>query len=133
MSDKQPSVNPFDPASWRDARDIYLDTWSKAMVAAVNSDEYAKATGSLLDSYLTASSPFREVLEKSTLKVLEQLSMPSRQDFVGLAERFTQIEMRLDDMDAKLDRLLKQTSAEPPRPASTTTRTTKKKRTSAKR
>jgi hypothetical protein len=39
------------------------------------------------------------------LHVLEQLSMPSRADFVGLAERATNIEMRLDDMDAKLDRI----------------------------
>ena len=38
------------------------------------------------------------------LRVLEQLSMPSRPDFIALAERITNIEMRLDDMDAKLDR-----------------------------
>ena len=59
MSDKQPPVNPFDPGTWRDARDSSLDAWAKAMVAAVNSDQYAKATGAVLDSYLTASSPFR--------------------------------------------------------------------------
>ena len=40
------------------------------------------------------------------LQVLEQLSLPSRQDIVALAERFTNLEMRLDDMDAKLDRIL---------------------------
>ena len=68
MSDKQPPVNPFDPGAWRDARDSYLDAWAKAMVDAVNSDQYAKATGAILDSYLTASSPFREVLEKSMLQ-----------------------------------------------------------------
>jgi hypothetical protein len=132
MSDKQPTVNPFDPSAWRDARDTYMDAWSKAMVATVNSDQYAKAAGTILDSYLTASGPFREVLEKSMLKVLEQLSMPSRQDFMALAERFTHIEMRLDDMDAKLDRLIKQTAAEPPRQDRTTPTPMKKKRTSAK-
>jgi hypothetical protein len=30
--------------------------------------------------------------------------MPSRADFVSLAQRLTNIEMRLDDLDAKLDR-----------------------------
>ena len=54
--------------------------------------------------------------------------MPSRPDFIALAERVTHIEMLLDDMDAKLDRLIKQKSAEPPAAAPTT----KKKRTSAK-
>jgi len=39
------------------------------------------------------------------LQALQQLSMPSRADFVGLADRLTNIEMRLDDMDAKLDRI----------------------------
>jgi hypothetical protein len=39
------------------------------------------------------------------LRVLEQLSMPSRADFISLAARATNIEMRLDDMDAKLDRI----------------------------
>jgi hypothetical protein len=61
----------------------------------------------MLDTYLSASSPFREAVEKAMLRVLEQLSMPSRADFIGLAERATNIEMRLDDMDAKLDRIEK--------------------------
>ncbi len=130
MTDKQspfgtPFGNPFDPAVWREGRDAYLDVWSKAMVNTVNSDEYAKATGALLDSYLTASSPFREVLEKSMAQVLQQLSMPSKADFVTLAERVTNIEMRLDDMDAKLDRILKQTApaATEPRAASSKKKT----------
>lgn len=132
MTDKQPpSANPFDPTgAWREGRDTYLDAWAKAMMEAVNSDQYAKATGAILDSYLTASSPFRDVLEKSMLQVLQQLSMPSRADFIGLAERVTNIEMRLDDMDAKLDRILKQISVpSPPQPRSGAA---KAKRASAK-
>jgi hypothetical protein len=115
MNDKQPPVNPFDPAAWREGRDVVLDAWAKAMVTAVNTDEYARATGAVLDSYLTASSPFREMLEKSMLRVLEQLSMPSRPDFIALAQRVTNIEMRLDDMDAKLDQILKQSKASAPK------------------
>ena len=48
------------------------------------------------------------------LKVLEQMSMPSRADFVSLAERMTNVEMRLDDMDAKLDRILQRVSPAAP-------------------
>jgi hypothetical protein len=47
------------------------------------------------------------------LQVLQQLSMPSRQDFIALADRFANLEMRLDDMDAKLDRIEKQTHVAP--------------------
>ncbi|MGO8985815.1 MAG: hypothetical protein ACLPHI_17880 [Terriglobales bacterium] len=110
MGDEQSAQNnkPYDPMNaFRDVRDTYLDAWAKAMVETVNTESYAKTTGTVLDTYLSASSPFREAIEKAMLHVLEQLSMPSRADFIALAERATHIEMRLDDMDAKLDRIVK--------------------------
>src|SRR5208337_1367560 len=116
MGDEQArDGKPFDPMDpWRGMRDAYLDVWAKTMVEAVNSEAYAQASGAILDSYLTASSPFREAVEKTMLKVLEQLSMPSRADFVSLAERMTNVEMRLDDMDAKLDSILQRVSKTAP-------------------
>jgi hypothetical protein len=104
--EKATNGKPPDPTeAFRGLRDSYLDAWAKAMVETVNTDAYAQTTGVVLDTYLSASSPFRAAVEKAMLHVLEQLSMPSRADFIGLAERATNIEMRLDDMDAKLDRI----------------------------
>jgi hypothetical protein len=100
---KAKGFDPMEP--WRGVRDVYLDAWGKTMVEMVNSDAYAQATGAMLDSYLTVSAPFREAVEKAMLKTLEQLAMPSRADIVSIAERMTNIEMRLDDLDAKLDGL----------------------------
>jgi hypothetical protein len=94
-------------AAFRELRDTYLDAWSKSMVDAVNTEAYAKATGIMLDSYLSASSPFRETLEKVMVQALQQLSMPSRADFISIAERLTNVEMKLDDLDAKLDHVEK--------------------------
>ncbi|MGA2646464.1 MAG: hypothetical protein ABSF15_17265 [Candidatus Sulfotelmatobacter sp.] len=97
---------PFDPMEpWREVRDVYMNAWGKTMVDMVNTEAYAQATGAMLDTYLTVSAPFREVLEKAMLKTLEQLAMPSRADVVAIAERMTNIEMRLDDLDAKLDNI----------------------------
>ena len=48
-------------------------TWKRGprfMIESVNSEAYAKATGTMLDSYLTASGPFREMLEKTMLRAL---------------------------------------------------------------
>ena len=107
-------VDPLD--AWRGVRDIYMDAWSKNMVEMVNTEAYAQATGAMLDTYLTASTPFREALEKAMVKTLEQLAMPTRADVVSIAERMTNIEMRLDDLDAKLDsihRLITQAVAGP--------------------
>jgi hypothetical protein len=52
------------------------------------------------------SAPFREVIEKTMVKALEQLAMPTRADVLSIAERMTNIEMRLDDLDAKLDQMV---------------------------
>jgi hypothetical protein len=109
MAEEQKNDNkPYDPMEpWRGMRDAYLDAWSKTMVDMVNTEAYAQATGAMLDSYLTVSTPFREALEKAMLKTLEQLAMPSRADIISIAERMTHIEMRLDDLDAKLDDMQK--------------------------
>ena len=96
----------FDPMEpWRGMRDVYMDAWGKTMVDMVNSEAYAQASGAMLDSYLTVSAPFREAVEKAMLTTLEQLAMPSRADVASIAERMTNIEMRLDDLDAKLDKI----------------------------
>jgi len=95
------SADPFE--AWRKLRDSSLEMWSKSMIQTVNSDEYAKTMGATLDAYLTASGPFREAMSKSMLQALEQMHLPTSEDFESLAERMTHIEMRLDDLDAKLD------------------------------
>jgi hypothetical protein len=105
------TVDPFE--SFREMRDAYLDGMSKVMIKAVNSEEYAQATGAMLDSCLTLSAPFREAFDKVMAMALEQSSMPSRQQVAGLAERFTNLEMKLDDLDAKLDRLIELSSSQP--------------------
>ncbi len=104
---KDENSKPFDPfASFRGMRDAYLDAMSKTMIDAVNTESYAQATGAMLDYCLSASAPLRDTFEKSTAQALQQLSLPSRQEITALAERFTNVEMRLDDLDAKIDRLL---------------------------
>jgi polyhydroxyalkanoic acid synthase PhaR subunit len=128
----------FDPLdAWRGVRDVYMDAWSKNMVEMVNTEAYAQATGAMLDTYLTASAPFREALEKAMVKTLEQLAMPSRADVVSIAERMTNIEMRLDDLDAKLDhiqRLITHAAAGPlPQPRKAQQAVTAKKTVTAKK
>jgi polyhydroxyalkanoate synthesis regulator phasin len=104
---KEETAKQFDPfASFRQMRDAYLDAMAKTMVETVNSEAYAQTTGAMLDCYLSASAPVREAMEKSMAQAMQQLSLPSRQDVASLAERLTNLEMRIDDLDAKLDRVL---------------------------
>jgi hypothetical protein len=117
MSQPPDPLNPFDPfGTMRSARDAYMDSWSKAMIELVNSEGYAQATSRMLDAYLTVSNPVRKLLETSMAQVLAQLNMPARADVVSLAERMTNIEIRLDDLDARFDtleRLLRERPAAP--------------------
>ena len=107
-------VDPFE--ALRGLRDSYLDSMSKVMINAVNSEEYAQASGTWLSGYLTLTAPAREALDKAMLQALEQFSLPSRQQVAVLAERLTNIEMRCDDMDAKLDQILELARYQPDRP-----------------
>jgi hypothetical protein len=109
------AVDPFE--AFRQMRDNYLEGMSKVMIDAVNTEEYAQATGALLNNYLTLSAPFREAMDKAMIMALEQFSLPSRQQVMALAERFTNFEMRLDDLDAKLDRIVESASAARTTPA----------------
>jgi hypothetical protein len=106
--------NPFDPfEAWRGIRNEGMDAWAKAMIQAVNSEEYAKTSGAMLDAYLTASIPFSEMLKKAMTQALQQANMPTRADFITLAERLTQLEMLLDDLAAQLEQA-KASPAAPP-------------------
>ena len=94
-------------------RNESMDAWSKMMVQFVNTEAYAEATGKMLDVWLSSSAPFRKLLEDAMTKSLAQLNMPSRDDVTRLAERLTNIEMRLDDMEAKLDEILGRSGRRP--------------------
>jgi hypothetical protein len=114
MSQDNNSFDPFDPTGmFKSMRDSSMASWSKMMMEFVNTEAYAKATGTMLDAWLSSSAPFRKALESSMTQVLAKLNMPNRADVVGLAERLTNIEMRLDDIEAKLDEYLRTTRKSP--------------------
>jgi hypothetical protein len=128
MSEEQKKLDPAE--QFRGMREAYMDVWAKAMGEMVNTEAYAQQSGAMLDAYLNMSQPFKASMEKAMVNALQQLSMPTRPDFVSLAERLTNIEMRLDDMDSKLDRIergiAKQTNVEPKPAAPKATQAAKK-------
>jgi hypothetical protein len=106
MAQTPDDKNPFDPfGTMRAMRDAGLEAWSKMMIELVNSPAYADAQAQYLDSYLAASTPFRQAVETAMTQALTGLNMPTRADVTSLAERLTNIELRLDDLDAKIDAL----------------------------
>jgi hypothetical protein len=108
MSQQNDTFNPFDPTGmFKTMRDANLDAWSKMMIQLVNTEAYAQATGTMLDAWLTSSVSSRKAFETMMTQALVNLNMPTRADVTNLAERLTHIEMRLDDLEAKLDESLR--------------------------
>jgi hypothetical protein len=87
-------------------RDSSMESWSKIMIDFVNSEPYAKATAVMLDTWLGNSLPFRKAMEGAMKQTLGSLQIPTREDVSGLAERLTQIERRLDDVEVLLEERL---------------------------
>ena len=104
-TDPSSLLDPF--GFWKQSQQAMLESWSKTMADAVNSAPYAESTGRMLDSYLTVSAPLRKIIDQTMTQLLNQLSLPSRGEVVSLAERMTNIELRLDDLDARLDDILR--------------------------
>src|SRR5664279_1386878 len=116
MSEKDSGTTkqPDPMEKFRELRDAYLEVWSKNLIEAVNTEGYAQASGAALDNFLSASAPYKEAAEQAMLRTLQQLNMPTSVDFASLAGRFTNLEMQLDDMGAKLDRIEKAIKGQPP-------------------
>jgi hypothetical protein len=112
-ADSGTAKQPDPMEKFRELRDAYLDVWSKNLIEAVNTEGYAQASGAALDSYLSAAAPYKEAAEQAMLRTLQQLNMPTSVDFASLAGRFTNLEMQLDDMAAKLDRIDKALKGQP--------------------
>lgn len=101
---KTDKVNPFDPFGvMKQMRDAGMDQWSKVMTDFVNSPAYATANADMLNAWLATSLPFRKAMETAVNQSLAAMNIASRDDYTRLAERLTNIELRLDDLDAKLD------------------------------
>jgi hypothetical protein len=104
MSEQKSDFDFLDPTGFFKAmRGENMETWAKMMVQLVNTDAYADATGKMLDAWLASSAPMRKLIDSAMTQSLANLRMPSRDDINRLAARLTNIEMRLDDLDAKLD------------------------------
>jgi hypothetical protein len=114
MSPNNDNFNPFDPTGMlKGLRDANMDAWSKMMIECVNTDAYARATGTMLDGWLSTSAPFRKALEAALTQALTGLNMPTRGDVIALAERLTNVELRVDDIEAKLDECLRAAAPKP--------------------
>lgn len=90
-----------------------LKSWSDAMGEVVASPAFADSMAQHLQANLDALALARRQVSELTEQYLQHASLPTQGQVLGLAERLTNIEMRLDDLDAKLDQVLDLLKARP--------------------
>lgn len=109
------SITMMTPISfWRSFRDVNLEAWAQGTANIVNTDTFSQTLGLYLDYYLTLYAPFQKVWHKYQETSLAQLNLPSRTELTAVAQRMTHIELRLDDLDAKIDHVLHALRAQAP-------------------
>jgi hypothetical protein len=86
--------------------DDWTKTWSGAASDMVSNKNFADSMAQQLESSLSAAQLMRRQMSEVMEQSLQQMNMPTRKEILSIAERMTHIEMRLDDMEAKLDEAL---------------------------
>ena len=106
MSDKpeKPEGDPF--SQMVQFYDDWTKTWAGAASEMTSSKSFADSMAQQLESTLSTTQLMRRQMNDLMEQSLQQMNMPTRKEILGMAERMTNIEMRLDDMEAKLDEVL---------------------------
>jgi hypothetical protein len=107
MSKKIDAIDPF--GFWQTMKENNLEIWSKVIIELMNNEAYRKATAIMLNNYLTASIPFRQTLENAVEQTLSSLNIPNQKDFISVAERLVNIEIKLDKITSDLELIKKST------------------------
>jgi polyhydroxyalkanoate synthesis regulator phasin len=92
--------------------DDWTKTWAGAASEMASNKNFADSMAQQLESTLSTTQLMRRQMSEIMEQSLQQMSLPTRQHVQAIAERLTSFEMRLDDMEAKLDEVLDLLKAE---------------------
>lgn len=107
MSEETSNKAGTDPfTQWISFWDDWAKSWSSAMSETVTSKGFADSMAQQMEGGLDAMALMRRQMQGMMEQTLRQMSLPTRDEVIGLAERLTRIEMAIDDLDAKLDQVL---------------------------
>jgi uncharacterized protein Yka (UPF0111/DUF47 family) len=103
-NEEQPQGDPF--AQMVQFYDDWTKTWAGTASEMVSNKNFADSIAQQLESSLSTTQMVRRQMGEIMEQSLQQMSLPTRKQVLSIAERMTNIEMRLDDMEAKLDAAL---------------------------
>ena len=106
MSEKSESENQDPFAPFIHMSDMMMKSWADVLSQTVTSPTFAQSMGEQMQGFLEGTKLIRQQMKTSMEQSLQQLNVPSREQVVNIAERLTHVEMRVDDIEAKVDECL---------------------------
>lgn len=86
--------------------DNWTKTWANTMSEMVASPRFAETMAQQTEGSLEFWSLVKKQVGESMEQYLQSMNLPTHGEVVSLAQQLTAVEMRLDDMEAKLDEVL---------------------------
>jgi hypothetical protein len=90
---------------WKKFTDESVEHWSKVLGGAMDTEEFAAASGRLLDQILHVVGPLRTGLQAGSEEFCRTVNLPSRKQVTGLAAQIVAIDARLEAMEDRLGEL----------------------------
>jgi hypothetical protein len=100
MADQPRSPFP-DPTEWKAQFDDAARQWNEFLTNMMGTEAFAAASSRYMDAYLD----FQRMLGSNVERYLQSINVPTRTDFVMLAERIAAVEARIDELSRKIDNL----------------------------
>lgn len=104
MSEEEREKPISDPAEmWIQLYDNWAKTWASAMSEAVASERFVESAVQQMEGGIGAAELVQRQTREIMERALEQMHIPTREQVISLAQRMTEIEVRLDDIQAGQD------------------------------
>ena len=88
-------------AMTRQWQDLMMDGWSQVTKQMVHSDTFAAASSAYLDWALS----WQKQMRNNTGQFMDAMEFPKRSDIARLSKQLMAVEMRMVDMDERLDKM----------------------------
>lgn len=106
MSEKSRSENPDPFGPFIQMSDLLMKSWADVLSQTVTSPTFAHSMGEQMQGFMEGTKLIRQQMQTAMEQSMQQMNLPSREQIVSLAERLTNVEMRVDDIEAKVDECL---------------------------
>lgn len=85
----------------RQWQELMMDGWSQVTKQMVHSDSFAAASNAYLDWALS----WQKQMRNNTGQFMDAMEFPKRSDIARLSKQLMAVEMRMADMDERLDKM----------------------------